>query len=165
VTGSFIIETLKPGHDRSRFSSGVSALDRYLREQATQDVRRRATAVFVTIEAPDARIAGYYTLAAAGVPLADLPDSLTNRLPRNPSVPVARVGRLAVDLAFRRRKLGAVLLWDAGMRAVQSDVAVFALVVYAKDEQAESFYQHHGFMAFGRESRQLILPLATFAKA
>jgi hypothetical protein len=37
---------------------------------------------------------------------------------------------------------------------------VFALVVDAKDEQAESFYRHHGFVPFGSQPRQLVLPLA-----
>jgi hypothetical protein len=44
-------------------------------------------------------------------------------------------------------------------RATRSEVAVYALVVDAKDEQAESFYRHHGFVAFGSTSRTLILPL------
>ena len=44
------------------------------------------------------------------MPLTDLPESLSKRLPRYPSVPVARVGRLAIDLPFQGRKLGAVLL-------------------------------------------------------
>jgi ribosomal protein S18 acetylase RimI-like enzyme len=71
----------------------------------------------------------------------------------------ARLGRLAVHLDYRHRKLGAALLWDAVMRAIRSEVAVFALVVDAKDDQAVSFYQHHGFLKFGSLPKQLILPL------
>ena len=80
-------------------------------------------------------------------------------------MPVARVGRLAVDQAFQGQKLGSALLWDAAMRAMRSEVAVYALVVDAKDAQAERFYQHHGFVAIGSRSDQLFLPLATVAKA
>ena len=165
MTGSFFIEPLGPSHDRASFTSGVAPLDRYLREQAMQDVRRRVTACFVALEAPGAEIAGYYTLAAGGVPLTDLPESTVKRLPRYPSVPVARLGRLAVDRAFRGRKLGSALLWDAGMRASRSEIAAFALVVDAKDESAEAFYLHHGFIPLGGPQRRLFLPLATFAKA
>ena len=165
MTGSFLIEPLGPSHDRAGFTSGVAPLDRYLREQATQDIRRRVTACYVALEAPGAKIAGYYTLAAGGVPLTDLPESLAKRLPRYPSVPVARLGRLAVDQAYRGRKLGSALLWDAGMRALRSEIAVFALVVDAKDEPAEAFYRHHGFVALGSQPGQLVLPLATFAEA
>jgi GNAT superfamily N-acetyltransferase len=160
MTGSFVIEPLAPGHDRTEFACGVDALDRYLRHQAGQDVRRRVTACFVVREIATGRIAGYYTLAAGGVLLAEMPAALAKRLPRYPSVPVARLGRLAVALAFHGHKLGGALLWDAVDRATRSEVAVYALVVDAKDEQAESFYRHHGFVDFGGAPRSLILPLS-----
>jgi predicted N-acetyltransferase YhbS len=113
----------------------------------------------VVINAVTSRVAGYYTLAAGGVLLSDLPEALTKRLPRYPSVAVARLGRLAVDEAYRGRKLGAALLWDAVARSMRPEVAVFALVVDAKDVSAESFYRHHGFIAFGGGAGQLVLPL------
>jgi hypothetical protein len=50
-------------------------------------------------------------------------------------------------------------LWDAVERATRSEVAVYALVVDAKDQPAESFYLHHGFVRFGDSHRTLILPL------
>ncbi|WP_406698226.1 GNAT family N-acetyltransferase [Singulisphaera sp. Ch08] len=159
TVGSFLIEALEPGHERSGFTSGVETLDRYFRQQVMQDVRRRATACYVAVETSASRIAGYYTLAAAGIPLAEVPAALAKRLPRYPSVPVARLGRLAVDQAFRGRRLGSALLWDAVQRSLRSEIAVFALVVDAKDEQAEAFYLHHGFVAFGSQPRQLFLPL------
>ena len=157
--GEFHIEVLGPDHDRSGFTCGTEALDHYFREQVTQDVRRRATACYVALESPKSRIAGFYTLAAGGILLSDLPSALAKRLPRYPSVPVARLGRLAVDQAYRGRKLGSALLWDAVARSIRSEIAVFALVVDAKDDQAETFYLHHGFLSFGSQSRQLVLPL------
>jgi ribosomal protein S18 acetylase RimI-like enzyme len=159
MPGPFLIEVLSSSHDRESFSCGVAALDRYLRNQAMQDVRRRATACYVAVEISGAQIAGYYTLSAAGIPLADMPAKLAKRLPRYPSVPVARLGRLAVDQAYRGRKLGSALLWDAVERSLRSEVAVFALVVDAKDDQSEAFYRHHGFVSFGSQPRQLVLPL------
>ena len=159
MTGSFSIEPLGPNHDRTGFACGVNALDRYFREQAGQDVRRRATACFVAREIATDRIAGFYTLAAGGILLARMPVRLAKRLPRYPMVPIARLGRLAVAVAYRGRKLGGALLWDAVERARRSDVAVYALVVDAKDEQAESFYLHHGFTAFGETPGSFILPL------
>lgn len=159
MTAPFLIAALGPDHDRAGFSCGVEPLDRYFREQVTQDVRRRATACYVAIDAATSHVSGYYTLAAGGVLLADLPEALIKRLPRYPSVPVARLGRLAVDAAYRGRKLGAALLWDAVARSMRSEVAVFALVVDAKDASAESFYRHHGFIPFGNRTGQLVLPL------
>jgi ribosomal protein S18 acetylase RimI-like enzyme len=165
LTAPYIIEALGPGHDRSGFASGVDALDRYFREQVTQDVRRRTTACFVALDRDRAKVAGYYTLAAAGVPLTEMPEELARKLPRYPFVPVARVGRLAIDGSYRGQRLGSALLWDAGLRALRSELAVFALVVDAKDEQAANFYRHHGFVAFGSRPRQFVLPLEKLAKA
>jgi ribosomal protein S18 acetylase RimI-like enzyme len=162
MAAPFLIERLGSSHNRESFSCGVEALDQYFRTQATQDVRRRAAACYVAIEAAGAKVAGFYTLAAAGVPLAEMPAELAKRLPRYPSVPVARLGRLAVDQAYRGRKLGSALLWDAVERSLRSEIAVFALVVDAKDDQAEAFYRHHGFVAFGSRPRQFVLPLTSF---
>ena len=159
MTAPFYIETLGSEHDRSGFVSGVEPLDRYFREQVTQDMRRRVTACYVALEAATRKIVGYYTLAAGSIPLANVPEPLAKRLPRYSSVPVARLGRLAVDQGYRGQKLGAALLWDAVMRAHRSEVAVFALVVDAKDDQAAAFYRHHGFVAFDSLPNRLILPL------
>jgi GNAT superfamily N-acetyltransferase len=159
VAGPFLIEALGPNRVRKGFCCGVEALDRYFLEQVSQDVRRRATACYVALEAATDKVAGYYTLAAGGIPLADMPGPIIKRLPRYPSVPVARLGRLAVDLGYQGRRLGGALLWDAMSRALRSEVAVFALAVDAKDDQAEAFYRHHGFVGFGSAPRQLILPL------
>jgi ribosomal protein S18 acetylase RimI-like enzyme len=159
MSGPFRIEALESRHDRRVFFCGVAALDRYFRGQVTQDIRRRATACYVAVETATGKVAGYYTLAAGGVALGGLPPDMSRRLPRYSSVPVAWLGRLAVAREYRGRRLGAALLWDAKLRAKRSEVAVFALVVDAKDEQAEAFYKHHGFISFGSLSRQLILPL------
>lgn len=163
MTALFRVEVLGPAHARDGFSCGVEALDHYLSHQASQDVRRRVGACYVAVEVSSGKIAGYYTLAAGGVPLTDLPEALTKRLPRYPSVPVARVGRLAVDQAFHGQKLGGALLADAAVRAMRSEVAVFALVVDAKDDAAAAFYRHHGFQSFGGKARQLVVSLKHFA--
>ena len=95
----------------------------------------------------------------------DLPEALAKKLPRYPSVPVARVGRLAVDQAFHGKKLGGALLADAADRAARSEVAIFALIVDAKDDKAADFYRHHGFEPLGAKSRQLFVPLERFRAA
>ena len=154
----FRIEPLSSTHNRQAFSCGTEALDQYIKKQAGQDVRRRAAACFVAVDQEGGALAGYYTLSAGGVPLPDLPDELTKRLPRYPLVPVARLGRLAVDKAYQGQKLGAALLWDAATRAARSEVMAFALIVDAKDEKAEDFYLHHGFILL--QPRLLMLPLA-----
>lgn len=147
-------------YDRSTFDSGSPPLDRYLREQVTQDIRRRVAACFVALT-DEQRIAGYYTLATASVPLADLPGDITRRLPRYAAVPAIRMGRLAVDRAFKGQGLGGALLVNALRRAAGSEIAAFALIVDAKDDQAAAFYRHYGFIELADSPRRLFLPLAT----
>ena len=156
----FLLVPLDAAHDRAAFSSESEPLNRYLREQVTQDIRRRVAACFVAL-ADGQRIAGYYTLASASLVLSDLPASTGKKLPRYPTVPAVRMGRLAVDLAFKGKGLGGALLADALNRACHSQIAAFALMVDAKDKAAASFYQHHGFIALPDSPLTLFLPLAT----
>jgi ribosomal protein S18 acetylase RimI-like enzyme len=159
MPGSFVVEPLASGHDRTEFTCGVDALDRYFRHQVGQDVRRRVTACFIAREIATDRIAGYYTLAAGSVLLTELPAPVAKRLPRYPSVPVARLGRLAVANAYQGRKLGGAQLWDAIERSRRSEVSVYALVVDAKNEAAERFYRHYGSIGLASTPRTLLLPL------
>jgi len=156
----FIAAPLDDTHDRTSFRSGSDPLDRYLREQVTQDIRRRVTTCFVALAAGQ-RIAGYYTLASASLLLAELPDTKRKKLPRYPTVPTVRMGRLAVDQAFKGQGLGSALLADALSRVANSQIAAYALIVDAKDEQAASFYRHHGFTPLPKSPLLLFLPLAT----
>ena len=156
----FRVVPLDTGHDRVLFNSSSEPLDRYFREQVTQDVRRRVAACFVALS-EERRIAGFYTLASASLLLADLPVSLGKKLPRYPTVPAVRLGRLAVDQTFKGQGLGGVLLADAIDRAARSEIAAYAMLVDAKDESAAAFYQHHGFIPLPDTPLILFLPLAT----
>ena len=146
--------------DLAVFTSGSESLDRYLREQVTQDVRSRVATCFVAL-ADGQCIAGYYTLASASLLLADLPATTARKLPRYPTVPAVRMGRLAVDQAFKGQGLGGALLADALDRAARSEIAAHAVMVDAKDQAAAGFYRHHGFIAPPDSPLTLILPLAT----
>ncbi len=159
-SGPFRLAPLDTSYDRAGFASGSEPLDRYLREQVTQDVRRRVAACFVAL-ADGQRIAGYYTLASASLLLADLPSDIGKKLPRYPTVPAVRSGRLAVDQAFQGQGLGGALLADALDRAGRSEIAAYALVVDAKDEATAAFYGHHGFIVLPDSPMTLFLPLST----
>lgn len=156
----FALELLTPRHDRRAFACGVAPLDRYFREQVSQDVRRRVAACYVAVEVASGSLAGFYTLAAGAALLSGLAPALAKQLPRYPGVPVARLGRLAVSANFRGQKLGAALLWDAVARAARSKVVVYGVEVDAQGSEAAAFYEHHGFVPLGTGARQLLLPLA-----
>jgi ribosomal protein S18 acetylase RimI-like enzyme len=159
-----VIEPLGPHHERTAFSCGEPILDSYLQRQASQDIRRRVAQVFVAV-CGGGSIAGYYSLSAASFQKDELPPALAKRLPHYP-VPAAVLGRLAIDRAQQGRGLGEMLLLDAIRRVVRASttIAVYALIVDAKNERAQAFYERYGFRAFASQPGRLFLPLETFGK-
>ena len=90
--------------------------------------RLKSDRLLAPISTGEQRIAAYYTLASAGLLLADLPPAIAKKLPRYPSVPAVRMGRLAVDRGFKGQGLGSALLGDALERAARSEIAAYALL-------------------------------------
>jgi GNAT superfamily N-acetyltransferase len=155
------IEPLGPGHDRKSFACGNAMLDRYIREHAGQDIRRRVASVFVAIAVDQpARILGYFTLSAESVAPADLPLETARKLPRLP-IPAALVGRLAVDRSFQGQRLGSVLLADAVQKAIAAaeTVAMTVVIVDPIDDAARSFYAAFGFRSLEGPLRRMFLTL------
>jgi len=68
------IEALSSRHDRRVFACGVKSLDRYLRQQPSQDLRKHVSATFVLVEGVKPAVLGFYTLSAANLRLGDLPE-------------------------------------------------------------------------------------------
>lgn len=160
MTQTYRIEPLSDDHDRSGFTSGSAALDRYFRAQVSQDVRRRIATCFVAVGREIDAIAGYYTLTATSIALSALSPAVVKKLPRYPVVPAALLGRLAEAQSHQGRGLGGVLLADALKRSARAELGVFAMVVDAKDEAAQKFYEHHGFTPLPGETRRLYLPIS-----
>lgn len=137
----------------------MEPLDRYFRIQAGQDARKNMAAPFVLV-LPDGTIAGYYTLSSTAVKVDDLPAATVRKLPRYPLVPATLLGRLAVDQRQQGRGYGRFLLADALFRAVSSEIASFAVIVDAKDENARRFYQRESFLPFPDQPLRLFRPMA-----
>lgn len=153
------VEPLTPRHDRSGFTSGVEPLDRYFRTQASQDARRNIAATFVLV-LPGGTIAGYYTLSATSVLLAELPARTARQLPRYPLVPATLLGRLAVDHRQQGKGHGRFLLADALHRAARSEIASFAVIVDAKDDTAHRFYVRESLLPLPDQPMKLFRPIA-----
>jgi GNAT superfamily N-acetyltransferase len=154
-------------HDRAGFACGVESLDRYLKTQAGQDVRRKANAVFVlsAADAP-ARILGYYTLCATAISQGEAPEEARKHIPRYPLISCTLIGRLAVAKDSQGQGLGSILLADALRRAFESASSVGAcmVVVDALDETAAGFYAAHGFVRLP-DSLRLVLPMLQVARS
>ncbi|MGH9324857.1 MAG: GNAT family N-acetyltransferase [Vicinamibacteria bacterium] len=160
------IEALGKQHDRKSFSCGVEPLDRYLREQARQDARKRIAARFVLCIGQGNAVFGYYTLSALSVDVGRWPEDVARKLPRYPVVPATLLGRLALDRSLRGKGAGEHLLIDALRRSLEATrgVASAAVVVDAKDENRGAFYRHYGFLPFADARGRLFLQMATLAE-
>lgn len=152
--------------DRNAFDCGESGSERYLREQALQDVRRHVAKVFVAPGEESGCILGFYSLSATAFMRGELPPPEARRLPHYP-VPAAIIGRLGVDVSVQGKGVGRLLLFDALWRiATASDaLGVYAVVVDAISPEAARFYQKYGFSSFPAQPLRLFLPMKTVLKA
>jgi ribosomal protein S18 acetylase RimI-like enzyme len=139
-------------HDRAYFRCGSEALDRYLREQAGQDLRRKACGIWVLVEpAHPAVILGFYTLSPEGVALTDLPVADRKKMPRYPRLGAVLLGRLAVAQGRQGEGIGSQLVMDALHRFLQSEIPAVLMVTDPKDDPARAFYRQFGFEELNRE--------------
>jgi len=161
----YICEPLGNQHDRTKFDCGVSVLNDYLAKYAKQDVKRKASAVFVLVERAEPKcVIGFYTLCATSVALTELPEEVTRKLPRYPEIPAIQVGRLARDVNYPG--VGALLLSDAITRCVRvvSEIAASLIVVDSKGEAATRFYEKFGFISLPKLPDRMFLSMQTAEK-
>jgi len=156
-----IVERLANHHDRSKFDCSVQALNIYLQKYSSQRQRKGVSRTYVATEDTAERVLGYYTISAGGVDFDTVPENL----PRHP-IPIALIGRLAVDICAREQGLGETLLIHAMVSAQRvADIAgVYAVVVDALDPQAKSFYLKYGFKELLDDHLHLYLPMKTINK-
>jgi len=144
-----LVVPLDKTHDRSLFDCGSAPLNRYLQQQARQDMLRNISVTFVV---PDQHqiVRGFYTLCASAIEADELPADVARRLPRYGLLPVTLLGRLAVDKPYHAKGVGQFLLLDALRRSLEhsKSIGAMAIVVHAKDRQAAQFYQQFGFEPF-----------------
>jgi GNAT superfamily N-acetyltransferase len=158
---SYSIEPLSERHKKENFDCGVESLNRYLKQQASQDVRKNVASLYVAVWQESssfcAEPAGYYSLSNTGILQADIPNELQRKMPRYPLIPAVLLGRLAVDLTHRARGLGSRLLADAFESALKSPSAWALFDTDAVDESARAFYEHFGFRPLKDDPKHLYI--------
>jgi len=161
VSSDWIIEGLRKDHERAGFDCGEPTLNTFLAQYAGQNDRADIGRTFVLVTEEGGRVQGYYTLSAASVEAEVVPNL---RIPY--PVPVAHLGRLAVDISLQGQGLGEFLLMDALRRArhVASEMAVYAVTVDALHERARRFYEKYGFLALLDNPLHLFLPMKQIRK-
>jgi predicted GNAT family N-acyltransferase len=155
-------------HDRVAFSCGDASLDRYIREQASQDVKRGLASVFVITAKDDPKqILAYYTLSSRELKLDQLPEEIAKKAGRYAHVGVTLLGRMAVAEKYKGTGLGALTLMNALHKSLlaATDVASLAVFVEAIDSDAANFYRKYGFIELPEDKLKLLLPMKTIAKS
>ena len=161
----WLIEELGSDHDRSGFSCGQPSLDEFISRYASQNQKSGVSRTFVALRPGETIVRGYYSLAAGAVAFADLPEAQRKRLPRYP-VPVAHLGRLAVDQSAQGQGLGSFLLIDS-LRRIQlaaDSIGIHAIEVVAIDAAAKRFYLKYGFVELQDDPHHLYISLKTVRK-
>ena len=103
---------------------------------------------------------GYYALASGAIVVASSVGRFRRNMPD--PIPVAVLGRLAIDRAQQGRGLGRALFRDCALRVAQAadTIGIRGIVVHAISEQAKAFYQALGFDASPAEPMTLMVTLA-----
>lgn len=151
-------EPLSDLHELDDFISGVSSLDEWLRRRARANQVSGASRTFVVAERR--KVVGYYALASGAIAVASSAGRFRRNMPD--PVPVAVLGRLAVDRAQQGRGLGRALFRDCALRVAHAAdaIGIRGIVVHAISEQARAFYQALGFDASPAEPMTLMVTLA-----
>lgn len=146
------VEPFDPArHQRVRFSSGVSAIDNYLKLTARKHQAANIAAIFVIADGAD-EIIGYYALKAAQIDASELGGAVDAKLmARHSEVPATLLSMLGVDQSLQGRGIGKMLLADALRRSlaasklVASQCIVLDVLDDAEAARRAAFYTALGF--------------------
>lgn len=104
-------ELLADRHDISAFACGENALDDWLRRRARANQMSGASGTYVLAE--NDRVVSYYSIAAGAIAVKT-PGRVRRNMPD--PIPMAVLGRLAIDRAWQRKGLGRLMLRDVVLR-------------------------------------------------
>jgi len=144
-------------HDLELFQSRNDSLDQWLRRRARANQVSGASRTYVVAEG--ARVVGYYCLSSGALDLAVAPGAIRRNMPD--PIPMAVLGRLAIDQNWQGKGLGTALLQDAVLRTGQAAaiLGIRGILVHAISDEAKVFYEHYGFAASPKNPMTHILSL------
>jgi GNAT superfamily N-acetyltransferase len=158
ISGLLPPEPLSEAHDCAEFYSGETTLDDWLRRRALANQVSGASRTYVVCEGN--RAIGYYALASGAITVENAAGRFRRNMP-NP-IPVAVLGRLAVDREWQGKGIGRALFRDAARRVAQAAdaIGIRGIVVHAISEEAKQFYVALGFDPSPHEPMTLMVTLS-----
>jgi GNAT superfamily N-acetyltransferase len=156
-------QPIDANHEVVGFDSGVPALDDWLKRRARANQGSCASRTYVVCE--DRRVVAYYALASGGVDIDVAPGHVRRNMPD--PVPIAVLGRLAIERTHQRHGLGRPLVRDASNRVLQAAgiIGIRAIVVHAISTEAKAFYLALGFEVSPLQPMTLMATLADLKAA
>lgn len=144
-------------HQLAEFNSGVLELDDWLRRRARSNQTSGASRTFVVCE--ESRVIAYYALASGAVKQPEAPGRFRRNMPD--PIPVAVLGRLAIDQSYQGRGLGRALVRDAGLRLLNAAevLGIRGMLVHAISDDARAFYEAVGFLSSPSDPTMLMVGL------
>ena len=160
-----VIAPLSRAHDRTGFDCGVPELNSFLKATARQHGEKGISRTLVLTE-DNNKILGFFTLTLCEVTADGLPQAYASKYPSH-GLPAVRLGRLAVSRKHQGKGYGELLLVEAIHRTllIADHAGLVGLFVDAKDDRAQSFYKHFGFIPIPATPLRLFLPVATLKAA
>ena len=160
-------QPIDESHEIGVFDSGVPSLDDWLKRRARANQASGASRTYVVCE--NRRVIAYYALASGGVDIDAAPDATPGRVRRNmpDPVPIAVLGRLAIERTHQKQGLGRALVRDAARRVLQAAdiIGIRAIVVHAISLEAKAFYLALGFEASPLQPMTLLATLSDLEAA
>ena len=144
-------------HELAEFDSGVSELDDWLRRRARVNQVSGASRTFVVCEGN--RVVAYYALASGAVKPPEAPGRFRRNMPD--PIPVAVLGRLAIDQSYQGQGIGRALVRDVGLRLLNAAeiLGIRGVLVHAISDAARAFYEAVGFRPSPKDPMMLMVGL------
>jgi GNAT superfamily N-acetyltransferase len=151
-------QPIDESRETGSFDSGVPILDDWLKRRARANQASGASRTYVLCE--NRRVIAYYALASGGVDIDAAPGRVRRNMPD--PVPIAVLGRLAIERAHQKRGLGRLLVQDASRRVLQAAdiIGIRGIVVHAVSAEAKAFYLALGFEVSPLQPMTLMATLA-----
>jgi GNAT superfamily N-acetyltransferase len=151
-------EPLADLHELKDSFSGVDSLDDWLKRRARPNQISGASRTFVIAE--QQKVVGYYALASGAIASAESVGRFRRNMPD--PIPVAILGRLAIDRSMQGQGLGRALFRDCALRVAQAadTIGIRGIVVHAISDRAKAFYIALGFDPSPGEPMTLMVTLA-----
>lgn len=151
-------------HQTAAFSCGHTSLDDWLKRRALSNQKAGASRTYVLV-AEDGRVVAYYALASGALACTSATGKLRRNMPD--PIPIAILGRLAIDRSFQGKGIGRALFRDAALRVLSAaeTIGIRGMVVHAISDEAIAFYRALGLEPSAYEPRTLMVTLADLRAA